>query len=194
MTYQVSQRRAARLLPMNRGTLRYVARRDDQLALRRRLRELAAVRVRFGYRRLTVLLRREAGGVNAKRVWRLYREEGLTMRTKRRKKLASRARVPPSRATAPQQRWSMDFVHDRLIDGRAFRVLTVLDQFTRECVALVAAPTWRGEDVAAVLETVVPTHGSAPIHHGRQRHGVPESRDGRVGLSPSDHARVHPSG
>ena len=159
MTYQVSQRRAARLLPMNRGTLRYVARRDDQLALRRRLRELAAVRVRFGYRRLTVLLRREGWRVNAKRVWRLYREEGLTMRTKRRKKLASRARVPPSRATAPQQRWSMDFVHDRLIDGRAFRVLTVLDQFTRECVALVAAPTWRGEDVAAVLETVVPTHG-----------------------------------
>ena len=159
MTYQVSQRRAARLLPMNRGTLRYVARRDDQLALRRRLRELAAVRVRFGYRRLTVLLRREGWRVNAKRVWRLYREEGLTMRTKRRKKLASRARVPPSRATAPQQRWSMDFVHDRLIDGRAFRVLTVLDQFTRECVALVVAPTWRGEDVAAVLETVVPTHG-----------------------------------
>ena len=88
MTYQVSQRRAARLLPMNRGTLRYVARRDDQLALRRRLRELAAVRVGFGYRRLTVLLRREGWRVNAKRVWRLYREEGLTMRTKRRKKLA----------------------------------------------------------------------------------------------------------
>ena len=69
------------------------------------------------------------------------------MRTKRRKKLASRARVPPARATAPQQRWSMDFVHDRLIDGRAFRVLTVIDQFTRECVALVAASTWRGEGI-----------------------------------------------
>ena len=159
MTDQVSQRRAARLVPMNRGTLRYVARRDDQLALRRRLRELAAVRMRFGYRRLTVLLRREGWKVNAKRVWRVYREEGLTMRTKRRKKLASRARVPPPRATAPQQCWSMDFVHDRLIDGRGFRVLTVIDQFTRECLALVAAPTWRGEDVAAVLETVVPTHG-----------------------------------
>ena len=79
MTYQVSQRRAARLLPMHRGTLRYVARRDDQLALRRRLRELAAVRVRFGYKRLTVLLRREGWRVNAKRVWQLYREEGLTM-------------------------------------------------------------------------------------------------------------------
>ena len=81
------------------------------------------------------------------------------MRTKRRKKLAGRARVPPSRATAPQQRWSMDFVHDRLVDGRPVRILTVIDQFTRECVALVAAPTWRGEDVAAVLETVVPMHG-----------------------------------
>ena len=133
MTYQVSQRRAARLLPMHRGTLRYVARRDDQLALRRRLRELAAVRVRFGYRRLTVLLRREGWKVNPKRVWRLYREEGLTMRTKRRKKLASRARVPPPLATAPQERWSMDFVHDRLIDG--------------------------GDDVATVLETVALTRG-----------------------------------
>ncbi len=144
---------------MSRSTLRYVARRDDQLALRRRLRELAAVRVRFGYRRLTVLLRREGWTVNAKRVWRLYREEGLTVRTKGRKKLASRARVPPRRATAPHQCWSMDFVHDRLINGRAFRVLTVIDQFTRECVALVAASTWRGKDVAAVLETVVQARG-----------------------------------
>ena len=163
VTYQVSQRRAARLVPMNRGTLRYVSRRDDQQALRRRLRELAAVRVRFGYRRLTVLLRREGWQVNAKRVWRLYREEGLTMRTKRRQKLASRVRVPPPAATAPQERWSMDFVHDRCIDGRAFRVLTIIDQFTRECVALVAAQTWRGEDVARVLETVA------------QRRGVPHS-------------------
>ena len=106
---------------MNRGTLRYVGRRDDQLALRRRLRELAAVRVRFGYRRLTVLLRREGWNVNAKRVWRLYREEGLTVRTKRRKKLAGRARVPPSRATAPQDRWSMDFVHNSRFVTRVHR-------------------------------------------------------------------------
>ena len=159
MTYQVSQRRAARLLPMHRGTLRYVSRRRPDLALRRRLRALAAVRVRFGYRRLTVLLRREGWHVNAKRVWRLYREEGLTRRTKRRKKLASRARVPPQPAIAPQDRWSMDFVHDRLVDRRAFRVLTVIDQFTRECLALVAAPTWSGADVAAVLETVVQARG-----------------------------------
>jgi putative transposase len=144
---------------MSRSTLRYVARRDDQCALRRRLRELAAVRVRFGYRRLTVLLRREGWHVNAKRVWRLYREEGLTVRTKGRKKLASRARVPPPPATAPQDRWSMDFVHDRLTSGRAFRVLAAIDQFTRECVALVAAYTWRGEDVAAVLDTVVDARG-----------------------------------
>ena len=93
--------------------------------------------------------------MNAKRVWRLYREEGLTVRTKRRKKLASRARVPPLRATAPHQRWSMDFVHDRLVDGRPVRILTVIDQFTRECLALIAAPRWCGEDVAAALETVV---------------------------------------
>ena len=144
---------------MNRGTLRYIAQRDPQQALRRRRRELAAVRVRFGYRRLTVLLRREGWRVNAKRVWRLYREEGLTVRTTRRKKLAGRARVPPSRATAPQQRWSMDFVHDRLVDGRPVRILTAIDQFTRECLALVAAPRWCGEEVAAVLDRVVQPRG-----------------------------------
>jgi putative transposase len=101
-----------------------------------RLRELAGSRVRFGYRRLTVLLKREGWAVNAKRIYRLYSEEGLTVRTKYRRKSASHQRIPQGLATSPNQRWSMDFVSDRFVDGRWFRVLTVIDQFTRECLLL----------------------------------------------------------
>jgi putative transposase len=90
--------------------MRYRARRDPQDALRRRLRELAAIRVRFGYRRLTVLLKREGWRVNAKRIYRLYLEEGLIVRTKPRKRLASQPRIVLPPATRPNQRWSMDFV------------------------------------------------------------------------------------
>ena len=106
--------------------------------MRQRLRELAAVRVRFGYRRLTVLWKREGWPVNAKRVYRLYLDEGLTVRTKPRKRLASRPRVPLPAPTRPNERWSMDFVSARLADGRWFRTLTVLNIYTRESLALVA--------------------------------------------------------
>ena len=124
-----------------------------------RLRELAASRVRFGYRRLTVLLKREGWAVNAKRIYRLYSEEGLTVRTKHRKKAASRQRVPQGLATGPNQRWSMDFVSDRFVDGRWFRVLTVIDQFTRECLLLLVDSALSGEKVAAALENVVSQRG-----------------------------------
>ena len=134
--YRLSQRRAAGLIPVHNGTLRYRSTRDHQDALRQRLRELAAVRVRFGYRRLTVLLKREGWRVNAKRIYRLYGDEGLAVRTKPRKRLASRARVPLPAPTRPNERWSMDFVSARLADGRWFRTLTVLDVYTRESLAL----------------------------------------------------------
>ena len=157
--YQVSERRVSRLLPIPRSSLRYQSHRDPQETLRMRLRELAASRVRFGYRRLTVLLRREGWPVNAKRIYRLYTEEGLIVRTKQRKRTASRQRVPQGVATAPNQRWSMDFVSDRLVDGRWFRVLTVVDQFTRECLLLFADSSLSGEKVAAELECVVRQRG-----------------------------------
>ena len=148
----MSERRAARLVDMPRGTMRYQTRRDPQEALRLRLRELAASRVRYGYRRLTVLLKREGFKVNAKRVYRLYKEEGLIVRTKARRKLASLSRVPLGRASRADQRWSMDFIHERTEDGRSFRVLSVIDQFTRECVALVADRHMTGSKVATILE------------------------------------------
>ena len=137
---------------MRLNTWRYRLTRDPQDALRQRLRELAAVRVRFGYRRLTVLLRREGWRVNAKRVYRLYGQEGLEVRTKPRKKLASRARMPLPR---PNERWSMDFISARLIDARWFRTLTVLDLFTRESLALVADRSLTGVKVAAALSDVL---------------------------------------
>jgi putative transposase len=138
-------------------TWRYVLTRDPQEALRQRLRERAGVRVRCGYRRLTVLLRREGWRVNAKRVYRLYGLEGLEVRTKPRKKLASRARVVRPTVTRPNERWSMDFVSARLADGRWFRTLTVLDVYSRECVALVADRSLTGAKVAAALTTVLTT-------------------------------------
>jgi len=153
--YRLSQRRAAGLIPVHNGTLRYRSIRDRQDALRQRLRELAAVRVRFGYRRLTVLLRREGWRVNAKRVYRLYGLEGLEVRTKPRKKLASRVRVPLPAATRPNERWSMDFVSARLADGRWFRTLTVLDLYTRESLTLVADRSLTGVKVAAALSRVL---------------------------------------
>ena len=113
-----------------------------------RLRELAASRVRFGYRRLTVLLRRDGWHVNAKRIDWLYTEDGLTVRTTHRTKAACRHRVPQPVATAPNPRWSMDFMSERGADGRWFRMLTVVDQFTRECLCLVADQSLTGAQVA----------------------------------------------
>ena len=159
--HRLSQRRAAGLIAVHNGTLRYRSIRDRQDALRQRLRELAAVRVRFGYRRLTVLLRREGWRVNAKRIYRLYGLEGLEVRTKPRKKLASRVRVPLPAATRPNERWSMDFVSARLADGRWFRTLTVLDLYTRESLTLVADRSLTGVKVAAALSCVL-QHRAGP--------------------------------
>lgn len=140
--------------------LRYEHHRDPQKALRIGLRELAGGRVRYGYRRLTVLLRREGWDVNAKRIYRLYTEEGPILRTKKRKERAQRQRVPQGAALRPNQRWSMDFVAQRLADGRLVRVLTVVDQFTRECLCLHADNTWSGDKVAAALDIVVARRGA----------------------------------
>lgn len=130
--------------------------------LRRRLRELAGTHVRYGYRRLTVLLRREGWQVNAKRIYRLYREEELIVRTKQRRKIARRQRMQTPMATGPNQCWSMDFVSDKFADGRSFRILTIIDQFTRECVALEADRSMTGKKVAEALERARQERGSLP--------------------------------
>jgi putative transposase len=145
---------------VNRATLRYEHHRDPQDALRVRLRELAGSRVRYGYRRLTVMLRREGWEVNAKRIYRLYTEEGLIVRTQKRRQRAQRQRIPSGQAIRPNQKWSMDFVAQRLADGRWIRVLTVVDQFTRECLLLFADTALSGEKVAVALDAVVGRRGA----------------------------------
>ena len=150
----------AQLIPIERMTLRYEHHRDPQEALRVRLRELAGSRVRYGYRRLTVLLQREGWEVNAKRIYRLYTEEGLIVRTQKRRERAQRQRIPQGQAVRPNQKWSMDFVAQRLPDGRWIRVLTVVDQFTRECLALFADNALSGEKVATALDKIVLLRGT----------------------------------
>jgi putative transposase len=153
--FEIGCRRACGLMQMNRATFYYRSRAKDRSALKMRLRDLAMTRVRFGYLRLTVLLRREGWPVGKKLVYRLYQELGLQMRTRKRKKLASAQRGPVESATVANERWSMDFITDRLEDGRYFRTLTVVDQYTRECVALEPALSLTAAKVVDVLDRAV---------------------------------------
>jgi putative transposase len=161
--YRISERHAARIVKLGISTLRYRSRKIFDEVLRRRLRELAGTHVRYGYRRLTVLLRREGWHVNAKRIYRLYREEELIVRTKQRRTMARRQRVMTTElAVRPNQRWSMDFVSDKLADGRSFRILTVVDQFTRECLGLEADRSMTGKKVAEALQKTKQERGRLP--------------------------------
>jgi putative transposase len=144
----------------SRSSIVYKSRRPPQEALRRRIRELAAVRISYGYRRLHVVLRREGWPINAKRVYRLYLEEGLGLKRKKpKRRRAAVAREEKKSVTSPNERWAMDFMHDTLFDGRTMRVLTVIDVFTRECLALEVRRSYRGEHVAEVLSDLVVRHG-----------------------------------
>ena len=150
--YGLAERRTCRTLGISRSSIRYRSRKPDRQPLRTRLREMAAIRVSYGYKRLHVLLRREGWRVNHKLVHRLYLEEGLALKRKklkRRKSAVPRAVRPVT--TAADQRWAMDFIHDVLADGRTIRILSVVDVFSRECVGLVAKTSFRGEDVARIL-------------------------------------------
>jgi putative transposase len=124
-----------------------------------RIRDIAAARVRYGYRRVHVLLRREGWRINHKRVYRLYRLEGLSLRLKTRKKRVSRARTVQPTPTAPNQRWSMDFMSDSLYDGRRFRVLTLVDNMTRESPIIAVERSFSGVRVAEILDQVAQQRG-----------------------------------
>lgn len=158
--HQLSEKRACGLIGITRWSHRYQSRRDSQDPLRLRLRELAGVRTRYGYRRLTVLLRREGWQVNAKRIYRLYREEALQVRTAKRTKRSGQLRVALPAASGVNQRWSMDFVSDRLADGRWFRILTVIDQYTRECLCSYADRSQTGDKVVEQMKQLVKLRGA----------------------------------
>jgi len=150
-----SQRRACGLIGLDPKTYRYASRRSDDADLRARLRALASERRRFGYRRLHILLRREGIELNHKKLFRLYREERLTVRRRGGRKRAIGTRAPMTLPQGPNQRWSLDFVSDMLADGRRFRVLVVVDDFTRECLALVVDTSLSGIRVSRELDALV---------------------------------------
>lgn len=132
VVWQVSIRRACRALPLDRSTYHYRSKRTGQAVLMKRIKEIAETRVRYGYRRIHVLRRREGWLVNAKRVCRLYREMGLQLRNKSpKRRVKAQLREDRSAPTAANQVWAMDFVHDQLFDGRKIRALTIVDTFTR---------------------------------------------------------------
>jgi len=147
------------LVRLWRRTMQYRPRRGDDAALRARLKELAESRRRFGAWRLYLLLRREGVVVNHKRVHRLYVEEGLSLRRRRGRKRAAVVRVPLPGARRQNEKWSMDFVSDALANGRRFRVLTVVDDFTRECLGLEVDTSLNGVRVAGVLDRVIEERG-----------------------------------
>ena len=162
VAYGVSERRACAVTCSWRSAHRYRSVADEQAALRMRLRDLAASRVSYGYRRLWVLLRREEWMVNHKRVYRLYREEGLRIRPKRpRRHVSHQRRELRTVAARRDERWSMDFMSDELFDGRRIRVLTVVDHFTRECPALVVDGSITGQRVVSMLAELA-LHGRVP--------------------------------
>jgi putative transposase len=156
--YQVSQRRACGLLEVPRSSLRYEPHRDDTV-LREKLIALARERPRFGYRRLHVLLQREGQTANHKRVWRVYKAAGLSVKRTRRKKLIRSLR-PALQLHAANQEWAIDFVSDVLHAGRSFRVLSVLDGFTRECLALEVDTSMGSQRVTRVLDRIIQQRGS----------------------------------
>jgi putative transposase len=154
-----AERRACALASLHRSTCRYVARRVDDPKLVARLRELAEARPRFGYRRLHALLRREGQRVNRKRVYRLYKAAGLAVRRRSRRKLRVSRPAPAIPLMRPNQRWSMDFVHDYLADGRRLRTLNVVDAFTRECLAIEVDTSLPSARVVRVLDKLVWEYG-----------------------------------
>jgi len=156
----VSQRRACQAIGADRSSIRYRRRRPDDGAVRARLREIAAVRRRFGYRRLHILLRREGVVLNHKKLRRLYAEERLQVRRRGGRKRALGTRAPLALPQGPNRRWSLDFLHDQLSDGRRFRILAVVDDFTRECLALVADSSLSGRRVGRELDAIIAERGS----------------------------------
>lgn len=155
----MSERRACKVAGAERMTVRYRSRRPDDPRLRERLLALARERRRFGYRRLHVMLKREGFLVNHKRLYRIYREEGLKVRKRSGRKRALGTRTPMPGAAAPNDRWSLDFVADQFVCGRRFRILGIFDDCTRECLAAVADVSLSGRRVARELDRVIAGRG-----------------------------------
>lgn len=153
--WQVSIRRACAVIRFDPRTYRYKSRRPGQAALEQRIREICQTRVRFGYRRVHVLLRRAGWEINAKKTYRIYKELGMQLRNKTpKRRVKAKLREDRAEAVGPNDVWAMDFVHDQMATGRKIRVLSVVDAFSRYVPALDPRFSYRGEDVVATLDRV----------------------------------------
>jgi putative transposase len=152
--FGLSQRRASLIIGINRNTLRYDPVTDKDEELRSRMKEIAEQRRRFGCRRLHILLKREGLVRNHKRTERLYKEEKLALRIRRRKKLAAHGRIEIERPTRPNQLWAVDFLHDSLHNGRKVRFLPIIDTYTKECLRIEVDTSIGGKRVCAVLSHI----------------------------------------
>lgn len=157
--FEMSERRACTVIAADRKMVRYRSRRPADTELRSRLRELANQRRRFGYRRLFILLRREGEPSGINRIYRLYREEGLMVRKRRGRRKALGTRAPILVEARSNARWSLDFVHDQLANGRRFRILNIVDDVTRECLGAVPDVSISGVRVARELSAIVARRG-----------------------------------
>ena len=153
--HQMSERRACSLIAADRKMIRYRSRRAPDTELRARLRELANQRRRFGYRRLFILLRDQGEPSGVNRIYRLYREEGLAVRKRRSRRKAVGTRVPILVEAKPNARWSLDFVNDQFACGRRFRILNIVDDVTRECLAAIPDTSISGRRVARELTVLI---------------------------------------
>jgi putative transposase len=166
--------RACGLVRISRSLYRYRSCRSDSGSVRARIEEIAAQKRRYGYRRIHVLLRREGWSINRKRTYRLYREAGLAVRRRKRKRIGPFERKPLPKPTVANRSWSMDFVSDGLADGRRLRCLNIVDDCTRECVAIEVDTSLTGTRVRAVLERLGDTRGlprSITVDHGPEFEG-----------------------
>ena len=157
--FQMSERRACEVVAADRKMVRYQSRRPPETELRERLRSLANERRRFGYRRLFIMLRREGEPSGINRIYRLYREEGLGVRKRKGRKRAIGVRAPLLVEARPNARWSLDFVHDQMANGRRFRVLNITDDVTHECLAAVPDTSISGHRVARELTAIIERRG-----------------------------------
>ena len=158
-THGVSQRRACQVLSIDRSSARYRSVRPDDAEARAAMKAVAAERRRFGYRRIHIMLERQGIAMNLKKLRRLYREEKLQVRRRGGRKRALGTRRPMLVPDSPNVRWSLDFVSDALTDGRRFRVLAVVDDYSRECLALVADTSLSGLRVVRELDALIGRRG-----------------------------------
>ena len=178
---QMSERRACILVAADRKMIRYRSRRPPDVELRTRLRDLANQRRRFGYRRLFILLREQGEPSGINRIYRLYREEGLTVRKRKARRKAIGTRTPILVEAKVNARWSLDFVHDQFAQGRRFRILNIVDDVTRVCLAAIPDTSISGKRVARELTMLIGSARQTADDRFRQWHRVHLERDAGLG-------------